>query len=500
MECRRKWTLAKGALSFLLACAIWSSSRVYGRPSVSADSLDGRAMAETLDGLLDGHPITRRTTITLKVVDLESGTVLYDRGGDRLLTPASNLKIYTSACALDRLGPRHHFPTRLVATGPIRKGVLHGDLILVGGGNAMLTSRELLDLAGRIVTEEKLRRVEGRLLVDNRRYGGRRKGPGWMWDDDPDYYNMPVTPLMVDFNVLTVRLTPSGQTFPRGELIPPASYPVLCFRTEKGLAKPYAITREPFQDSIEVVGRGPLRQPVEKRITMNDPARWVAAFMTGRFKELGVEFAPPTSNGSRGNGVSPGNRTPRETDRQWRIEGVSLTETLNHFHAVSENAVGEVLLHELAIAQGARQPDWSDGARVMTEWLVETAGLESGSFRLVDGSGLSRYNLISADSAVKLLAFMRRHRHFQTFFDSLRVYPSGPSETGTSAGQSTGSISAKSGGMSGVATISGYARTRAGRSLAFSLLSNGFLGSSKPFRDLRSQVWSVLVRYRATDE
>jgi hypothetical protein len=105
---------------------------------------------------------------------------------------------------------------------------------------------------------------------------------------------------------------------------------------------------------------------------------------------------------------------------------------------------------------------------------------------------------------VKLLAFMHQHRHFESYFKSLRVYPvelkglDWPELTTTDISRDR--VSAKSGGMTGVATISGYLQTLTGRRLAFSLLANGFVGSSKPLHALRSQVWRVLVRYRDTAE
>ncbi len=151
----------------------------------AADALDKSQLAAALDRTLDHDATARRTTVTLKVVDLETGEVLYDRGGDRLMTPASNLKIYTTAVALDTFDPEHRFRTRVVAAGPIRQGVLHGDLVLIGGGDPKLTSGQLLELVDRGVREWQLTRIQGRVRVDNSRYASPLKGPGWMWDDDP---------------------------------------------------------------------------------------------------------------------------------------------------------------------------------------------------------------------------------------------------------------------------------------------------------------------------
>lgn len=179
-----------------------------------------------------------------------------------------------------------------------------------------------------------------------------------------------------------------------------------------------------------------------------------------------------------------------------------MREALHHFLRVSENAVGEMIL--LKLAESPSRPDevsWPAGANVISDWLINNAGLEEGSFRIVDGSGLSRYNLISADSSVRLLAYMKQNKHFQPFFDGLPVYkvalPEGAKWGGVPIAEfEPERIFAKPGGMSGVATISGYVKTLDGRWLAFSFLANGYIGSNKPVIDLRNAVWSELVRYR----
>ncbi len=394
----------------------------------TAAGLEQAELRTALDEVLDSDSTSRRTTVALKVVDITTGKVLYDRHGERLFTPASNLKIYTSACALDTFGPEHSFPTQITAAIDEKTHTIHDALKIVGGGNAMLSSSDLEILADRIVDDWKVRTLRGKVVVDNSRYSDTQLGPGWMWDDQPYYFNMRVTPLMVDFNVETIRGGSGGK---------------------------------------------------DKRVASSDPQAWVAAMFAEMLRKRGVNFEATKVNASAG------------TERTLTCDGTKLAETLKHFNHKSENAVGEVLLHEIAIANGIKHPSWPDGAKLITNWLHDTAGLEQGSFRLVDGSGLSRYNLISADSSVKLLVFMRRHKHYQTFFHALPTY-----EVATGNGETRKLVRAKSGGMSGVSTISGYAQTLEGRQLAFSLLGNGFIGSSKPVRDLRGKVWQVLVRYR----
>ena len=396
----------------------------------SAAGFEQAELTAALDEVLDNDPTSRRTTVALKVIDIATGKVLYDRYGERLFTPASNLKIYTSACALDLFGPEQVFPTRVIAAVDENTRMISGDLKIIGGGNAMLSSEDLKTIADRIVNEWKVRSLRGRVVVDNSRYSYTRLGPGWMWDDQRYYFNMQITPLIVDFNAMTVPLE--------------------------------------FEEDGDPV-----------RVSMKDPPAWVAKRLTETLGASGVKVDPTQGD------------LPTVVERMLVFDGTKLAETLRHFNNKSENAVGEVLLHEIAIAGGIKRPSWPDGAREITKWLRNTARLEGGSFKLVDGSGLSRYNLISADSSVKLLAFMRRHQHYSTFFEALPAY-----DVDTGKGKSQKLVRAKSGGMSGVSTISGYAQTLEGRQLAFSLLGNGFIGSGKPVRDLRGKVWRVLVRYQ----
>ena len=151
------------------------------------------------------------------------------------------------------------------------------------------------------------------------------------------------------------------------------------------------------------------------------------------------------------------------------------------------------------MARGVERPDWPDGAKLVSEWLVDKAKLEPGSFRYVDGSGLSRYNLISADSSVRLLQYLQQSDDFEPFFQSLPtsdVKLKGVETAGAKDTSTEPRVSAKGGSMSSVSTMSGYLRTLDGRLLAFSLLANGFIGKNEPVFDLRQQVWRELVRYQ----
>ena len=444
-------------------------------------------LEQRLAKLLDQHPSARRTNVALKVVDLADNRVLFDRHGERLFIPASNLKIYTAACAFDLFDPRHRFATDVLAAGPIVDGELQGNLVIVGGGDSMLAAADLRALATRVVAVWGLRTVRGRVVADNSRYAPRLKGPGWMWDDDPGYYNMSVTPLMLDFNVLTVKSPPRTDGPPLVVFAPPSN-PRPTVPGPAPAATEIAITRRPFTEPIVVRSPPSGGSETKKALTMHDPGPWVAGVFQGALESRGVKFKSPLARQADDPTAAESSSVVLAT-RELSHSGRTLVEAINHFQAVSENAVGEALLHEIAIRRGVERPDWPDGAAAIANWLTTVAGLDPGSFRIVDGSGLSRYNLVSADSAVRLLAFMHTHRRSQEFFDSLPRYKLADA----TADDAAVVIAAKPGGMQSVSTISGYLKTRTGRLLAFSLLANGYIGSNEPILDLRQKVWRELA-------
>ncbi len=485
----------QAAKTFLLSIVIATYSLTVVNTAHAIEPLDASALTQTLNTLLDNSSAARRTTLTLKVVDLETGEVLYDRGGDRLLIPASNLKIYTAAAALDLLGPDYTWTTQVGAQVPIRDGVSSSDLVIGGTGDPMLDTEQLSQMANELVNKHKLTKVYGGVSVATspRWQNVPIKGPGWMWDDDPDYYNMSIRSVMLNFNTLDVVVSPSAGGI-SVVLEPATSWPPVVVVTPNNTDDMgIRIERESFEEAIHVTGvLKPGSDPVRETITMHDPFPWIASVFKQMLEERGVKFV----TGCARDELLRHTLTSRE--------GENLAEALRHFLKVSENAVGEMVLLKLAETQTDGDVSWPAGAKVITDWLTNTAGLEPGSFRLVDGSGLSRYNLISADSSVKLLAFMKTHKHFAPFFDGLPIYkvPLLDNETWNNkpiTHYDPKRVFAKTGGMTGVSTISGYIKTLDNQWLAFSFLANGYTGSSKPVKELRNEIWTELIRYSPTD-
>lgn len=517
---------------------------VHGSQAASFAPLSADALADALAQLLDTHDTSQRTNVTLVIRDLETGETLFDRGGGKLLIPASNLKIYTAAAAIDLLGPEHTWTTALkaVALDALDDRPPPTTVYLEVTGDPMFDTAQLEALVASFVENVTLPGPIVNVSLNTPRPWASipLKGPGWLWDDDPDYYNMSIRGGMLNFNVADVRVSPEGERpgrppsqtisehvvgddWPRRVLVEnviPSDYPAHSFgelaeATVNGWVGPKAgsditVTRLPFTDDWQVRGNmKPDDAPVVvERLGVHDPAKWIASVLAKMLEGHGLEMAINPDMISVFSESTRGQRAgdfaaEREASGQVQQQGKPLSEAVQHFLRVSENAVGEMLLLTLSERFASDgQISWPAGAKVISDWLVNVAGVTQGSFRLVDGSGLSRYNLISANSSIQLLDFMDDHKHFGVFFAGLPTYEVALPKDGSwnhipLPEFDDQRVFAKPGGMGGVSTISGYIDTLDGRRLAFSLLANGYVSSNESVRDLRDQVWATLVRYRA---
>src|SRR5688500_19521648 len=154
--------------------------------------------------------------VGVKVVSLDTGRVLFEENSGKLLRPASNMKLYTVAAALDKLSPDYRFKTLVYSTRkPDASGVLRGDLMIQGRGDPTFAARfnngdylkAINDLAARIASAG-VKRVEGDLVGDETYFVGPKYGSGWEWEDLTWYYGAEISPLTVNDNALDLFIKP----------------------------------------------------------------------------------------------------------------------------------------------------------------------------------------------------------------------------------------------------------------------------------------------------
>lgn len=403
------------------------------------------------------------TTVASLVVGLESGEVLDAHLPDRRLTPASTVKLVTAMALLETQRADRVLHTALARRGELAGGVLSGDLVLVGAGDPSFGVGALAALADALVATG-LERVEGDVVVDGRLFDEVAWGEGWMWDDLALRFSPPVTALVLDGNVGTVTVTAGAEGEPPTVAAHPCLPVDLRARTVPvGASTDLEVLRLP--GSPVTVVRGNLAADTSRSWTLSfpDPLTCAADLLAQGLAERGVAV------GGRARVAEAGE--PPATPILAHASP-PLRELLRHMLVESDNLYAESLALLLDPAPSGRR---FEGARPTYEALMRAAGVPDDQWRLVDASGLSRYDLLSARALVQLLrrAWQRPYRD-----ELLALLPgSGDGTLGQRLleGPARGRVFAKTGSMRAVYNIAGFVLPgpEGGEPLAFALLTNG---------------------------
>jgi D-alanyl-D-alanine carboxypeptidase/D-alanyl-D-alanine-endopeptidase (penicillin-binding protein 4) len=477
----------------------------------------------TLAGAIEeilSTPAARRSFWGIHVTDIGSGRVVYALNSEKLFVPASNQKLLSTALALSRLGSEHRYETSLISEALLDDtGALSADLVLLGGGDPNLSARILpynpnrefrrdllapmAELADQAV-QSGLKRVDGGIVGDDTRYVRQLHASGWSIDDSKWGYGAPISALSFNDNVVTMRITPDGAAGrpARVRFEPDISYfdfsnlsrtmPTRTVAQRLEIDKPGMARKLMLWGQISIRSRGRSVQ-----VAVDDPALFAATVLRDRLEALGVEITGETRARHRWphelRSLKSGTPSPVEaTIRLATIQSLPVAENLPVINKVSQNLHAEMLLREVAYQQ--RGVGSFDAALdEMQDFLVE-AGLKKWQFRLRDASGLSRQNLISPAGMVRLLTHMWGSKQRDVYKASLAV----AGEDGTldwrfSRGPARGRIWAKTGTLTGVSALSGYAATLDGRDLAFSVVVNNSVAPNSYVRRLVDRVAEAII-------
>ena len=427
-----------------------------------------------IDSLLD-DPAFASAHWGVLIVDPARGDTLYSRNAGKLFLPASNQKLVTGAVALARLGPAYRWTTVLAPRGRVARGVLRGDLLVIGNGDPSMSDamrgdvRASFDSLARALRVAGVRRITGGLVHAGDALPGDPYGFGWAHDDFDEPYSAPVDELFLNegFARLVVRGGVRTGARARFEVTPSlGAFPVrLAVRTAAGPVAALARPRVAFEEGAYVV-RGTLRpgDSVSFALAIREPARaWLAAFRDALVRQ----------------GVRVGTRITRDTSRvvardtlvAWRSP--ELARVLPVFEKPSQNQLGELLFRTLGAVFDSTGSE-AAGRRVVSEQLARW-GVDSTRAAVRDGSGLSRHDYIAPEAIIRLLDAMQRSADSTTFREALPV--AGIDGTianrmrGTAA---AGRVQAKTGTLDKARSLSGYVTTAGGATLLFSMLCNNW--------------------------
>lgn len=479
--------------------------------ALSVSALGGRAaepahppaepqgsLRERLDRLFSA-PALRGLRMSLRVVSVDSGRVLYSYHADDALIPASNVKLATTAAALHYLGPEYRFKTVVAATGSIdAEGVLRGDLVVVGGGDPGISGRFFGGEATAVFARwaEELRRrglrvVAGDLIGDDRFFDRQYRHPTWPRGQEAYWYEAPVGALSLNDNCVDFTLIPTTPGKPaRLRLNPPTDY--LRFRnrclTRRGRSAPKVLFRRAL-GSREVVIEGTIPSrvaAVTNHVTVDEPGEYFLAVLAQVLRSRGIQVR------GRPRLVEPDEVFTSLTTLVEHRSG--LADAVRVANERSQNFYAEQILKTLG-REVLGEGSFAAGVEAVTAFL-RRAGLDPRGFHLVDGSGLSRENRLSARCLTDLLVWMARSPLSDLYLESLaEAGREGSLRARLREPPYRGKVLGKTGTLAGVRALSGYVRSRRGELLAFSFLMNGPEAGSLRARTAQDEALRLLVRY-----
>jgi serine-type D-Ala-D-Ala carboxypeptidase/endopeptidase (penicillin-binding protein 4) len=474
----------------------------------------------------------------VKIVSLDTGQLVFEQNANKFVRPASNMKLYTVATAFDRLTPDYRFITSAYAKEKLDDGKIKGDLIIYGRGDPSIAARfnngdyfkGINDLADRIVTAG-VKRIKGDLVGDESYFNGAPVGSGWEWEDLTWSYGAPVSALTINDNAIDLNVRPGASvgapvTITTGP--PSASFMTIVNRattSARGFRSNLRIYRGLGANSLEISGTLPLGDAgFVGGVAIPDPALAFVSMLRDALVKRGVKIDGRVRTVNARSGDSLVTRNPAGVQgmpgplNEPLVEIASLPSA--PFNAIaaqtlkpSQNQYTELILRTLSRTQiqtapgsGGIQPvtsvdadrnrdDEENGLEVVKSFLRQ-AGVTDNEVALNDGSGLSRNDLISANTTIDLLTFMSKHKYFAQFREALPI--AGVDGTLRSRMRGTpaeGNVRAKTGSLSSVASLSGYVTTAAGEHLVFSMMLNNYPDAAAVRRDSVDAIAVLLASF-----
>ncbi|MFM7405972.1 MAG: D-alanyl-D-alanine carboxypeptidase/D-alanyl-D-alanine-endopeptidase [Cuspidothrix sp.] len=415
------------------------------------------------------------------IKELSSDRMLYSQDAQKYFIPASNIKLLTTAAALQQLGANFRIRTSIYDDG-------NGVLRVVGRGDPSLKNAQLGILAKQLY-QQGIRQIN-QLVADDSYFQGSLVNSSWQWEDIQADYGVPVNSLIINENATTVTFSPQniGQTLKIKWTDPTEAYSwqienntITTTANESGFVK---VNRDLKGQILQVKGQLPVNSPVVNvGLAVFDPT----INFLGRFRQYlaieGMSIKETATNYLPKNDLKP---------EIAFVESPPLSELLTETNVNSNNLYAEALLRNLASKkpEDKNQNTADIGLEVVRETLTQL-GVKTDGYIIIDGSGLSRKNLTTPTALVEVLQAMAKSSQAEVFRSSLAIGGiKGTLKNRFLNTSAVGIVAAKTGTLGGISALSGYVNAPNYEPVVFSILVNQ---SEKPNRVLRSAIDEIVV-------
>jgi len=448
------------------------------------------------------RPELRRGSIGVKIASLDTGKVIFEENAEKYFMPASNMKSFTVAAAMEKLSPNFRFVTSVLAnTKPDAAGTIKGDLTILGRGDVSISTafyngdyyKGLDALVDRIV-QAGVKRVEGNLIGDESYFTGSAIPYGWEWDDLQWYYGAEVSALPLNDNALDLSVKPSTNGAPCTVSLQPFN-PVVriintCKTTAAGIKRDLTVKKGLDQNVLEISGTMPAGDKgFADSVTISHPSELFVALLRQRLAAKGVVITGQTRViGTKEKANLAAVTLPAQIEIA-RLESPPFSIVAAKTLKPSQNMYTETILWTLgeqgrsfSVTGDAKTNPFLDpkstsadrGIFVVRNFLNEV-GIAPDALVQYDGSGLSRHNLVTPASLVQLYTYMaKQSRYANVWYDALPVGGvDGTLKSRFSDVRTSNNVHAKTGTIDQVSALSGYVTTATGEKVVFSIIVNG---------------------------
>ena len=440
-------------------------------------------------------PELRRGQVGIKIVSLSSGKVIFEENSEKYFMPASNMKNFTVATAIEKLSPDFRFVTSVYAAStPDASGVVKGNLRIFGRGDVSISTRftegnyykGLDDLADKIAAAG-VKRVEGDLIADETYFSGNPVPGEWEWEDLQWDYGAEISALPLNDNAIDLSVKPGPAGFACAVKMSPFN-PVVrivnqCMTSPAGTLRTLKIEKKVDRNLIEITGSLPVgNSGFTGAVTVSRPAELFAALLKERLAAKGIVVTGQTrAVNTKTTGV------PDTSVEIAKLESPPLSIVAAKTMKPSQNMYTETLLWTLGehsrlamstpgggVAPVSNATSADLGLSVVQRFLIEIGVAPDGIIQH-DGSGLSRHNLITPSAVVQLYTYMgNQSRYSQAWRVSLTIGGvDGTLRNRFKGTRASGNVRGKTGTIDQVSALSGYVKTAAGEELVFSMVVNG---------------------------
>ena len=433
-------TRAIGVIApFLLSGCVTLMKTV--RPTSSRDEL-----RHQIDSLTS-QPQFRNAHWGVLIVNPRTGDTIYSKNAGKLFMPASNNKIITSAAIWTLLGPDFRYRTTFLRDGEVRDSLLDGDLLVIGRGDPSVSdamhglATNVMDSLADSLRAHGIRQVSGVLARVGNAFPDSTHGYGWEWDDLGEYYGAGVDELYFNEGMAPTMLRP-----------PPDS------------------TRDSLYS-------GPAK----------DPAKAYLDAFNDALKRRGIKV-----DGGVLDSIMP---TPFKMDTVFVYISPPLRDIMPKMMKPSQNQIAEIFLKTIGLERGGMGT--ADSALKIVSQQLLAWGVQPDGFELYDGSGLSRHDLVSPETLVRVLDRMQRDTAFAAYYNAMPIAGvDGTLKTRLKGTPAEGNIHAKTGSIGAARSLSGYVTTADGERLIFSVLGNNYTTPSSAITGVADQIAIALASYR----